>query len=94
MSFSIPESSERRIPQFQRLVRMRSNEPLHVLLVGTGPVEAIAGGADTKIVVKLSRSWWQLVLDGFFGDRLQQSVTSQAPLKRSGEWNRLNRLRT
>jgi hypothetical protein len=61
MSFSIPESSERRIPQFQRLVRMRSNEPLHVLLVGTGPVEAIAGEADTKIVVRLSRSWRQPV---------------------------------
>ena len=60
------------------------DEPLHVLLVGTGPVEAIAGGADTKIVVRLSRSWRQPVLDGFFGDRLQHSVTSQASLKRSG----------
>jgi hypothetical protein len=61
------------------------DEPLHVLLVGTGPVEAIAGRADTKIVVRLSRSWRQPVLDGFFGDRLQQSVTSQASLKRSGQ---------
>ena len=61
------------------------DEPLHVLLVGTGPVEAIAGGADTKIVVRLSRSWRQPVADGFFGDRFEQSVTSQASLKRSGQ---------
>src|SRR5215469_15221113 len=61
------------------------DEPLHVLLVGTGPVDPIAGGADTKIVVRLSRPWRQPVLDGFFGDRLQQSVTSQASLKRSGQ---------
>jgi hypothetical protein len=61
------------------------DETLLVLLVGTGPVEAIAGGADTKIVVRLSRSWRQPVLDnGFFGDRLQQSVTSQASLKQCG----------
>jgi hypothetical protein len=60
------------------------DEPLHVLLVGTGPVEAITGGADTKIVVRLSRSWRPPVLNGFFGDRLQQSVTSQASLERDG----------
>ena len=28
-------------------------EPVHVLVVGAGPVEAIAGGADTKIVITL-----------------------------------------
>ena len=61
------------------------DEALHVLLVGTGPVEAIAGRADTKIVVRPSRSWRQPVPDGFFGDRLQHSVTSQASLKRSGQ---------
>jgi hypothetical protein len=46
------------------------DEALHVRLVGTGPVEAIAGGADTKIVVRLSRLSRQPLLDGFFGDRL------------------------
>src|SRR6516165_9812477 len=70
------------------------DEPLHVFLVGTSPIEAIAGGADTKIVVRLSRSWRQPVLDGFFGDRLQQSVASQASLNGAARWDRLNRLRT
>jgi hypothetical protein len=46
------------------------DESLHVLVVGAGPVEAIAGGADTKIVITLSRSWWQPVMDRLFRNLL------------------------
>ena len=42
------------------------DESLHVLVVGAGPVEAIAGGADTKIVITLNRSGWQPVLERLF----------------------------
>ena len=46
------------------------DESLHVLVVGAGPVEAIAGGADTKIVITLSRSWRQPVMDRLFRNLL------------------------
>ena len=46
------------------------DESLHVLVVGAGPVEAIAGGADTKIVITLSRAWWQPVVDRLFRNLL------------------------
>ena len=42
------------------------DESLHVLVVGAGPVEAIGGGADTKIVIILSRSRWQPVMERLF----------------------------
>ena len=42
------------------------DESLHVLVMGAGLVQAIAGGADTKIVITLSRSWWQPVMDRLF----------------------------
>ena len=46
------------------------DESLHALVVGAGPVEAIAGGADSKIVVTPSRSWWQQVMDRLFRNLL------------------------
>ena len=61
------------------------DESLHVLVVGAGPVEAIAGGADTKIVITLSRSWWQPVMDGLFRNLPEQRVTSEAPPKWLGQ---------
>jgi hypothetical protein len=62
---AIPESDEARC-LYSGIVRAANSaismsredaldEPLHVRVVGTGPVEAIARGADTKIVVRLSR---------------------------------------
>ena len=61
------------------------DESLHVLVVGAGTVEAIAGGADTKIVIRLSRSWWQPVMDRLFRNLLKQRVTSEAPAKWLGQ---------
>jgi len=62
---AIPESDEARC-LYSGIVRAANSaismsredaldEPLHVRVVGTGPVEAIARRADTKIVVRLSR---------------------------------------
>ena len=61
------------------------DESLHVLVVGAGPVEAMAGGADTKIVITLSRSWWQPVMDRLFRNLLEQRVTSEAPANWLGQ---------
>ena len=46
------------------------DEALHVRAVGAGSVEAIARGAYTKIVITLSHSWWQPVMDRLFRNLL------------------------
>src|SRR6266536_2189287 len=60
------------------------HEIIHVLVMGTLPVDAFADRANAEAVIVPACSWLQPVEDGLFGDRVEQSVAMSATPKRGG----------